>query len=107
MAGQTLYLDHLGSVCLFTLLTGSLWIAYHRLGPNKNHHIADTDYAARAARVLKSTPLIDGHNDLPYLLRIEVQNQVNGGKFKFREGKTSLVSLLFLNPMLNSQTTNF
>lgn len=94
MANQTLYLGQVGSVstslCLFTLVTaGSLWIAY-RLG-TKNH-IAEKDYAGRAARVLKSTPLIDGHNDLPYLLRIELQNQVNGGKFNFHEGKSSLAA---------------
>lgn len=95
MAQQTLYLGQAGSVstslCLFTLVTaGSLWIAY-RLGPK--NYIAETDYAGRAARVLKSTPLIDGHNDLPYLLRIELQNQVNGGKFNFHEGKSSLPAL--------------
>ncbi|KAJ5358887.1 dipeptidyl aminopeptidase [Penicillium cataractarum] len=87
MASQTLNLGQLGSVptslCLFTLLTGSLWIAYRRLAPNGN--IAETDYAGRVDRVLKSTPLIDGHNDLPYLLRIELQNQINGGKFTFRD----------------------
>jgi membrane dipeptidase len=30
---------------------------------------ADQDYAARVARVLKKTPLIDGHNDLPWEIR--------------------------------------
>jgi membrane dipeptidase len=30
---------------------------------------ADSDYAARVARVLRETPLIDGHNDLPWELR--------------------------------------
>jgi membrane dipeptidase len=30
---------------------------------------APTDYAARVARVLKTTPLIDGHNDLPWEIR--------------------------------------
>jgi membrane dipeptidase len=30
---------------------------------------ADTDYAARVARILKKTPLIDGHNDLPWEVR--------------------------------------
>ncbi|KAH8700124.1 dipeptidyl aminopeptidase [Talaromyces proteolyticus] len=94
MASQTLYLGQVGSVstslCLFTLLTGSLWIAY-RLGPRND--IAETDYAGRAARVLKSTPLIDGHNDLPYLLRIELQNQINDGKFTFQEGLASHTDL--------------
>ncbi|MGO9426070.1 MAG: dipeptidase [Steroidobacteraceae bacterium] len=30
---------------------------------------ADVDYQARVARVLKQTPLIDGHNDLPWEIR--------------------------------------
>ncbi len=30
---------------------------------------ADADYQARVARVLKQTPLIDGHNDLPWEIR--------------------------------------
>ncbi len=30
---------------------------------------ADTDYEARVARILKRTPLIDGHNDLPWEIR--------------------------------------
>ncbi|GAM41910.1 hypothetical protein TCE0_042r15407 [Talaromyces pinophilus] len=39
------------------------------------------DYALRTRRVLKSTPLIDGHNDLPWLLRIELQNRIYDGRF--------------------------
>ena len=30
---------------------------------------ADTDYHARVVQVLKQTPLIDGHNDLPWEIR--------------------------------------
>ncbi len=30
---------------------------------------ADADYAARVARILAATPLVDGHNDLPWELR--------------------------------------
>jgi membrane dipeptidase len=37
---------------------------------------ADTDYAARVQRVLKQTPLIDGHNDLPWEIRERFQNQL-------------------------------
>lgn len=95
MASQTLNLGQLGSVptslCLFTLLAGSLWIAYRRLAPYGN--IAETDFEGRVDRVLKSTPLIDGHNDLPYLLRIELQNRINSGKFTFRDGKKHTVQL--------------
>jgi hypothetical protein len=47
-----------------------------------------TDYAARTQHILSSTPLIDGHNDLPYLLRIELQNKIYDNKsFTFRDGK--------------------
>ena len=30
---------------------------------------ADGDYAGRVARILRDTPLIDGHNDLPWEIR--------------------------------------
>lgn len=46
-----------------------------------------TDYALRTERILSSTPLIDGHNDLPYLLRIELQNKIyDNSTFTFRHG---------------------
>lgn len=45
------------------------------------------DYAARTDRILGTTPLIDGHNDLPFLLRLELHNQIYNEKtFPFREG---------------------
>lgn len=37
-----------------------------------------TDYLGRARQILKTTPLIDGHNDLPYMLRVELQNKIYG-----------------------------
>ncbi|KAI1763139.1 membrane dipeptidase-domain-containing protein [Hypoxylon sp. FL1150] len=39
-----------------------------------------TDYAERTRRVLKTTPLIDGHNDLPWQLRIELHNRIYDGR---------------------------
>lgn len=52
-----------------------------------------TDYAARTQHILSSTPLIDGHNDLPYLLRMEIQNQIYDNKtFTFRDGNAILNS---------------
>ncbi|KAI1459620.1 membrane dipeptidase-domain-containing protein [Annulohypoxylon moriforme] len=39
-----------------------------------------TDYAERTRRVLKTTPLIDGHNDLPWQLRIELHNRIYDGE---------------------------
>jgi membrane dipeptidase len=50
---------------------------------------ANTDYAARVARVLKATPLIDGHNDLPEALEenaggarwaVDLKQDLSGGK---------------------------
>ncbi|KAI0381315.1 membrane dipeptidase-domain-containing protein [Hypomontagnella monticulosa] len=42
--------------------------------------IDPTNYAERTRRVLKTTPLIDGHNDLPWQLRIELQNRIYDGR---------------------------
>lgn len=48
------------------------------------------DYAARTEAILKTTPLIDGHNDLPFLLRLELHNQIYDNKtFSFRDGKST------------------
>lgn len=43
----------------------------------------DKDYAGRADRILKSTPLIDGHNDLPFFIRKKTKNQIYDGKLPF------------------------
>ena len=37
---------------------------------------ANTDYEARVQRVLKQTPLIDGHNDLPWEIRDRFKSQL-------------------------------
>ena len=50
----------------------------------KQEAIDPTDYALRTKRVLESTPLIDGHNDLPWLLRIELHNRIEDGKTNFQ-----------------------
>ena len=39
---------------------------------------ADVDYQARVARVLKQTPLIDGHNDLPWEIRERFKGAARG-----------------------------
>lgn len=38
--------------------------------------IDPTDYAARARRILRLTPLIDGHNDFPFLLRQQLRSKI-------------------------------
>jgi membrane dipeptidase len=50
-----------GAVTLLSLLGGALQLAAQ--SP------ADDRYLARAKRVLRETPLIDGHNDLPWRIR--------------------------------------
>lgn len=40
------------------------------------------DYAGRARQILRSTPLIDGHNDFPYLLRHQLHNQIYDHDFE-------------------------
>lgn len=55
---------------------------------NATPHISQDDYAARTEAVLRTTPLIDGHNDLPFLLRLELHNQIYDNRsFPFREGE--------------------
>ena len=64
-----------------TLLAASLWAVYRIQSTSEL-----PDISTRIDSILKNTPLIDGHNDLPYLLRIELQNKINGDLFTFRQG---------------------
>ncbi|GKT70260.1 microsomal dipeptidase [Colletotrichum tofieldiae] len=57
----------------FTRLRGWLQFVDEPIDP--------TNYALRTKRVLETTPLIDGHNDLPWLLRVELQNRIYDEKF--------------------------
>lgn len=43
------------------------------------------DYAARTEHVLSTTPLIDGHNDLPYLIRIELHDKLYDGSLNLND----------------------
>lgn len=52
-------------------------------------NIDPTDYAARTKHVLSTTPLIDGHNDLPYLIRTELKHQIYNDRFTFNTGLLS------------------
>ena len=40
------------------------------------------DYAGRARRILRATPLIDGHNDFPFLLRQQLHGKLYGHDFQ-------------------------
>ncbi|KAI0179854.1 membrane dipeptidase-domain-containing protein [Hypoxylon sp. FL1284] len=59
----------------FAVLLGPfafLWLGQAPIDP--------TNYAERTRRVLNTTPLIDGHNDLPWQLRIELHNRIHDGR---------------------------
>jgi hypothetical protein len=49
--------------------------------------IHPSDYVSRTERILTTTPLIDGHNDLPFLLRLQLQNQIYDDNFPFAQSK--------------------
>ena len=61
---------------------------YIFLSPSQETSIDPQDFKARAEHVMKTTPLIDGHNDLPYLLRLELKNKIYNDKFDFKQGMT-------------------
>ena len=51
--------------------------------------IPQHDYVARTKDVLSKVPLIDGHNDLPYLIRSELKHQIYNDRFTFNTGLLS------------------
>ncbi|KAL4876201.1 putative dipeptidase [Aspergillus karnatakaensis] len=60
-----------------------------RRGRSSLPSIPQTDYSARTRDVLSKTPLIDGHNDLPYLIRNELKHQIYNDRFTFNTGLLS------------------
>ncbi|WEW61659.1 metal-dependent amidohydrolase family protein [Emydomyces testavorans] len=63
------------------------YIPFSSILGNPSSHIDPHDYAARADQILSTTPLIDGHNDLPYLIRLEMRNKIyDHKKFPFGTG---------------------
>jgi len=73
-----------------TLTLGAMTaVAFSYLGFSfQGRKIDPLDYEARAKHILDTTPLVDGHNDLPYLLRIELQNKIyDSTEFNFWDGK--------------------
>jgi hypothetical protein len=59
----------------------------------RDHSIHSADYVERTKHVMSTTPLIDGHNDMPYLIRIELKNHIYDKRFTFREGLLSPTDL--------------
>src|ERR1700704_3173224 len=60
---------HVFSALATALTLGLLFAAILPLGAQSKPGPAEARYLARAKRVLKQTPLIDGHNDLPWRIR--------------------------------------
>ena len=59
-----------------TILLTPFTFLWHREMP-----VNPADYAERTRRVLNTTPLIDGHNDLPWQLRVELHNRIYDNNF--------------------------
>lgn len=69
-------------------VVGSIGLGLWMNSSQQQRHIDPLDYKARTEDLMRTTPLIDGHNDLPYLLRIELKNRIyDEDKFSFVEGK--------------------
>lgn len=87
-------------VGLFGVALAAYFAYYSQVNPSVGIQYDATDYAARTEVILKSTPLIDGHNDLPFLLRLELHNQIYDSKtFRFNESRSLLsssVSIVYL-----------
>lgn len=83
------------SACLLFLLGAIAAIASSFFGISMTvRKINPLDYDERVKEILTTTPLIDGHNDLPYLLRIELQNKIyDPSDFQFWNGKNMLLHL--------------
>jgi len=60
----------------FALLLSPLAYLFYGEAP-----IDQANYAERTKRVLSQVPLIDGHNDFPWLLRVELHNKIYDGTF--------------------------
>ncbi|KAI0471050.1 dipeptidyl aminopeptidase [Xylariaceae sp. FL0804] len=87
--GKNPFLTSLGLV-IFTGIAYYLATLY-----GKDPVVDPQDYALRTEKILGSTPLIDGHNDLPYLLRLELQNKIyDRESFTFRDHFASHTDLV-------------
>lgn len=65
----------------------TIWLAMKSKDMLYGEKFDPLDYQARAARILSETPLIDGHNDLPFLVRLQLNNQIYGNNLPFRQGE--------------------
>ena len=58
--------------------------AVHPLHAQASQPAADDPYLARARRILRQTPLIDGHNDLPWRIREDSVARGNADAYDLR-----------------------
>ncbi|CAK7265345.1 hypothetical protein SEPCBS57363_001534 [Sporothrix epigloea] len=69
-----------------TMLLGAQMLAGRLHGRDSCHHhhqsTTDLTIEERVARILEDTPLIDGHNDFPILIRALYNNHINNEKFR-------------------------
>jgi membrane dipeptidase len=82
--GQPSWLKRVGIFALLSSATAYLW----QSNPSRPH-IDPTDYEARTRQALQEVPLVDGHNDLPYLIRNELKHQIYHDRFTFDTGLLS------------------
>lgn len=71
-------------VCLTTI---SVSIALKTMTFMWEEKLDPLDYRARTSRLLSRTPLIDGHNDLPFLVRLQLNNQIYENNLPFGQGQ--------------------
>ncbi|KXG45678.1 Peptidase M19, renal dipeptidase [Penicillium griseofulvum] len=71
----------------------ALWVAIRARDLIQRQDIDPLDFAARTSKVLSEIPLIDGHNDLPFLVRLQLNNQIYGGNLPFSQGLASHTDL--------------
>ncbi|KAI3129358.1 transcriptional regulator family: Fungal Specific TF [Penicillium roqueforti] len=71
----------------------ALWVAIRARDLVQPQDIDPLNFAARTTRVLSEIPLIDGHNDLPFLVRLQLNNQIYGDNLPFDQGLASHTDL--------------
>jgi hypothetical protein len=88
MSDSTSWRSLVQLLLLLGFLGAGTWTAYQYAQTEPT--LSPDDYPSRIDEILKTTPLIDGHNDLPYLIRLELKNKVyDTSKFTFRDGRLS------------------
>lgn len=66
--------------------TVAFYASFGQLGRNQLVDLHPLDCAARTQRLLSKYGVYDGHNDLVYLIRVELKNQIQDAE-KFPLGK--------------------